>query len=459
MQDDFYQKQRAFLKKSKDYETLYEKWDYYIAFIERGLKLVKKTGYLSYIISNSYNTSKSSKKSKEFIDKNFYLKQLDFFKNMEVFKGVGVESLIITVKNEKTDELTKRIVHKDSFENISILKYTNDIKKIYKSEDPLDLDNNFEDTSLLGDICFISKGMVLNADEKVAKGEFKKSDLISDIKTEINIKPYIEGKDVRRYKINNIRYLEWDTNRVPSKISRPTFPELYIYPKLIRGKTNQGIYDDSGLVTNDSCYISVLYDSLKDVENRSISNSIKKWSEKSRNELEDISKNFDLKYIQAIMNSNLCKYYLNTIRTHRIEYYTSPDELKLMPIKNLDLEEQSEIGDYVENISNANVELANEINSFKKWLLRNYNISKLSKKLENYYELDFEDFLKEIKKKTKISQRKQQELLENEFNDSLKVINNLQNKISDLDKTINNIVYELYELTPKEIEIIEDSLK
>ena len=457
-QDDFYQKQREYLKNSDEYETLSQKWDYYIAFIEKGLKLLKKTGYLSYIISNSYNTSKASKKSKEFIDSNYHLKQLDFFKNMEVFKGVGVESLIITVKNEQSDELTKRIVHEDTFENISILKYTDDLAKIYKSEDPVELDEYFNDTTLLGDICFISVGMVLNANEKIAKGEFKKDDLISDVKTEINTKPYVEGKDIRRYKINNIKYLEYDTERVPHKIRRPTFPELYIYPKLIRGRTNQGIYDDTGLITNDSCFISVLYCSLKDVDNRSISNSIKKWSGKSREELEEISEKFDIKYIQAIMNSNLCKYYLNTIRSHRIEYYVMPDELKLMPIKNISSDEQKEYALYVEDISNANKELSNEINSFKKWLLRNYEIDKLSNKIENYYELEFDDFLKEIKKKVKIPQRKQQELLEDEFNNSLAIIRPLQDKISELDKTINNRVYELYEVSSTDIEIIEDYL-
>jgi len=459
LQDDFYQKQRAFLKESKDYETLYEKWDYYIAFIERGLKLLKKTGYLSYIISNSYNTSKASKKSKEYINNNYYLKQLDFFKNIEVFKGVGVESLIITVKNEKTDELTKRIVHENTFENMTLLKYTNDIINTYKTEDSLNLKNYFENTILLGDICFISKGMVLNSHEKIAKGEFKKDDLISEVKTEINTKPYVEGKNIRKYNINNIRYLEWNTERVPSRISRPTFPELYIHPKLIRSSTNQGIYDENGIVTNHSCYIFVPYYSLKDVDNRSISNSIKKWSDKSRDELEDISKNFDLKYIQAIMNSNLCKYYLNTIRSSRIEYYTSPDELKLMPIKNLDIDKQVEIGSYVEDIIHANMELSKEINSFKKWLFRNYNLDKLSKKLDSYYELDFEDFLKEMKKKVKIPLRKQQDLLEDEFNESLTIVKPLQDKIIELDETINNIVYELYELTPNDIEIIEDSLK
>ena len=460
LQDEFYQKQRKFLRESDDYETLYEKWDYYIAFIEKGLKIFKKGGFLSLIISNSYNTSKSSIKSKEFISDNFYLKQLDFFKDIEIFKGVGVESLILTVKNEKSTNPTKRILHKCDFNDTFLLNEVYELSEVYRPEDNLNLDENLKDTTLLGNICFISKGMVLNADEKKAKGEFKKNDLISNFETGHFVKKYVEGKDLRRYKVNRVRYLEWGTDRVPSKVSRPTFNELYECPKLIRGKTNQGIYDDSGLVTNDSCYISVLYKSLKNVENRSISNSIKKWSNKSREELEEISSKFDLKYLQSIMNSKFCKYYLNSIRTHRIEYYTSPDELKLMPIKNLTFENQSIFISLVEEIMDLNKKLSDEIYSFQKWLKRTFEIKNLSNKLEKYYELDFEEFLKEIKKKkVDIKQRKTQELLEEEFLGSLGLIQDLQRAIKETDEKINQLVYELYELTEEEINIIEESLK
>ena len=62
LQDEFYQNQRAWLWNSNDYETLYERWDYYIAFLEKGLKILNKNGLLSFIISNTYITSKSSKK-------------------------------------------------------------------------------------------------------------------------------------------------------------------------------------------------------------------------------------------------------------------------------------------------------------------------------------------------------------------------------------------------------------
>ena len=72
--------------------------------------------------------------------------------------------------------------------------------------------------------------MTLNANEKTAKGEFGKDDLISDIKTEINSKEYVEGKYLKSYQISAIKYLEWNTERVPKKIRRPTFPELYEHP-------------------------------------------------------------------------------------------------------------------------------------------------------------------------------------------------------------------------------------
>ena len=70
---------------------------------------------------------------------------------------------------------------------------------------------------------YISVGMVLNADEKKAKGQFKKDDLISELNENlINNKAYgescqyiIEGDmSVKKIEI----YLEWNTSRVPKKI-------------------------------------------------------------------------------------------------------------------------------------------------------------------------------------------------------------------------------------------------
>ena len=341
-EDAEYQKQRELLERMGEYQTLYEKWDLFTAFIERSLKLLRKGGMFSYIVSNSFNTSKFADKSKKFILENYCLRQIDFFKNIKVFKGVGIENVILTVMKpeEKRRENTRRILHTGSFENIEELEPSSDVNKIFRISPEIDFGNAFENTELLGNICFISVGMVLNADEKKAKGEFSKDDLISDKPTKINKKPYVEAKYIGRYKINKVKYLEWDTDRCPAKIRRPTFPELYIHPKIIRGATVDGTYDESGLVCNHSINVMVRYNSLKSVSNRSIENSIKKWTGKTRKELEEISRNFDLKYILAILNSKFAKFYLNTIRRHRIEYYFYPDDFKRLPIKKIPLSSQ-----------------------------------------------------------------------------------------------------------------------
>ena len=457
LQDEFYQKQRSWLWNSKNYETLYERWDYYIAFLEKGLKILKKDGLLSFIISNTYVTSKSSKKSKEFIFNNYSFKQIDFFKNMQIFADAGVESLILTIENSKNNNICKRILHEDTFNNMHILKETDDLFKI---EETIDFNSKFNNTLLLGDICYISYGLRPNAHDKKAKGEFKAKDLISDTKNEINCKEYVEGKYLKPYKIEEIKYLEWNTDRVPNKIARPTFNELYEYPKIIRGTTTGAIFDNNKLLCNHSCSVIVQYHHLQGIENRSINNSVKKWTDKTREELELNSKKFDINYILAILNSKFAFNYLNSIRKHRIINYFYPDDLKKLPIKEINIEQQKKFSKLANSLTNDYKELSNEINSFHKWLNRTFNIDKLSKKIKNYYELDFEDFLKEIKKKkVDITKRKTQELLENEFNESISIIKPLQNEIQEIENKINQLVYELYDLTAEDITIIENSFK
>ena len=73
-----------------------------------------------------------------------------------------------------------------------------------------------------------------------------------------------------------------------------------------------------------------------------------------------------------------------------------------------------------------------------------YNIKKFSKKIDKYYELSFDEFLTELKKKkVDIKLRKIQELLKNEFQESIKVINPLLQQIKETDREIDKMVYSL----------------
>ena len=73
---------------------------------------------------------------------------------------------------------------------------------------------------------------------------------------------------------------------------------------------------------------------------------------------------------------------------------------------------------------------------------------------------DFDQFLEVLKKSKKKlsidpSERKKQELLEQQFNKSMSVLGPVKAKIDATDELIDEIVYRLYGLTKEEMEIVK----
>ena len=97
---------------------------------------------------------------------------------------------------------------------------------------------------------------------------------------------------------------------------------------------------------------------------------------------------------------------------------------------------------------------------------------KTSKKLQNWQELDFNEFIKELNKAIKATNK---ELLKEDkeampiltkkdefewlelFEENKKKAQDLQSQINQTEKEIDTMVYELYGLTQEEIEIVENS--
>ncbi|HAT81076.1 MAG TPA: hypothetical protein DCS17_06715, partial [Flavobacterium sp.] len=187
--------------------------------------------------------------------------------------------------------------------------------------------------NILGDFCYLSVGMVLNADEKSAKGEFSKDDLLSDTYNEKNCRKYLDAKDIERYNVKKIRYLEYNTERVPDKLRRPTFRELYEQPKLMFNRLgNLQVYFDENTkyLHSDSMFSAVLWKDLNGINNKSISASVKRYSRFGRNEMEKLSKEVDLKYLLGILNSKYTSVLLSNLRGG--DYHIYPEHLRNMPI-------------------------------------------------------------------------------------------------------------------------------
>ena len=211
--------------------------------------------------------------------------------------------------------------------------------------------NRYANMNVLGDFCYISKGMVVNAHENVEKGAFKKEDLISKTWDEIHSWKYLEAKDIDKYQIKRIRYLEWNTSRCPNKLSRPTFRELYDCPKLIfncLGTINVTADENEHFLHNHSIYCAVLWKELKGVSNKSISSSIKKFSIHSRAAMEALSDKVNLLYLLGVLNSFKAEQLLADQRGG--DYHIYPEHIRNLPIPLPDKERQDAIGNIAKEI-------------------------------------------------------------------------------------------------------------
>ncbi len=474
LEDRQYQKERKWI--TAHYEFLYEKWDLMTAFYEQALKkLLKQGGSFAFISSNAINTSKYAEKLQKWMCENFDIRSIDYFENIEVFKGVGVIPTIISVKKAPPTNKVKKIYHKDDFEAITseIIDLEGIVNRKAKIFRQVYEDIQLKTTTvLLNNICYISKGMVINADEVADKRAFGKDDILSLKKTNLHTLPIVEGKDLKRYEIERVKYLEWGTDRVPSKLSRPTFPDLYTGEKILRGMVTGGVYDNTGITCNHGVIVFKRFIDLKNVNERSITISISKnhlaeENNKSaadiaqkRQELEGISNNFDLKYILALINSKYAYWYLNNYRRHRLENYFYPDDFRNFPVPDIPLAAQKP---FIEKVSILLAEGKKLQKLQQAWFtLMPAKIRPkraLTKKLESWYLLDFNSFLAEMQKvgiqlgKSYYKQRRQ---LQEDFEFAQPEAKAVYDILVQTDQEIDNLVYKLYNLSAKEIAQIED---
>ncbi|HEC1747224.1 TPA: Eco57I restriction-modification methylase domain-containing protein, partial [Campylobacter lari] len=390
--------QRQTIADLKKYKSLYQKWDLYIPFIELGIsELCKENAICAMIIPYPFTNQLYAKPSRDMITTKFNLYELTDLQDVKVFDNAVVTNCIVFISKNK---FQNNITISGIDENLQIRAFLD------KTRDNLIQDkktlvfnttsqernvDRHRDLNILGDFCYISYGLRPNSDEKTAKGEFKKDDLISNTKDKIHCKEYIEAKDIEKYTIKRIRYLEYNTPRSPSKLSRPTFPQLYENEKIMvntLGNINC-IFDTNNIIHNHSLTSCVLWKNLKGVENKSISGSIKKFSRFSRDELEKLSLDMNLKYILGILNSEYANILLTNIRGDAKNIY--PEYIRNIPIP---------------KINSKNEKLANKL-------------------------ISLVDEILNLKERDKNTNTKTQE-----------------------DK-INSIVYKLYNLSEEEIKIIE----
>jgi hypothetical protein len=354
---------RAQLKSAKIYKTLHEKWDLYIPFLERAYQLLQPGGQMVFIIPDAYNAAKYAAKSHEFFLQNTRIERIDFCSEIDLFDA-GVNNTILHFEKgappaDHWPVRVRRWGKRDEFDDNQQVLNTSRQEEFLESLFRLDGQAKSENESRfvkLGAICYVSVGMAIHADEKKAQGLFKAEDLVSEVQDKKHPKPYIEGKDIVRWGVQRIRYLEYGSKRAPSMFRRPTFIELHESPEKLMafrmcGDNISVTYDSQQLMSNHTVILCVPWHFLKGVTNKSIKKAAEykhQNPEGDREQREKLSQDFLLHYVLAVMNSGFAKQFLHKIRQSKIDIY--PDEWKQLPIAPLPLEEQKPFVALVEDI-------------------------------------------------------------------------------------------------------------
>lgn len=151
------------------------------------------------------------------------------------------------------------------------------------------------------------------------------------------------------------KWLEWGTERAPALFTSTTFPELYeAAARLISADMAAGVetlkvsYDDRHLHHNQSAWSFVLWHDLAGVRNRSIKRKARYRDEKpqrpalpQREELEETSRRFSVKFLLGVMNSTVARDFLMANRRSNIHLY--PDDWKKLPIPDVSPAQQAPV--------------------------------------------------------------------------------------------------------------------
>ncbi len=362
---DEHLKMRQKIEDSNQYETLWEKWDLYIPFIERSYKLLKPEGFTTLIVSDAYCHSKYAQKSQNWFLKNSRILRLDFFSKIKIFDA-GVRN--ITYLFQKVDgsrQQPERRVHNPEVGAVTLLPTDEQCNLTYRAFFPEDinLQQFLTPTVALSDICYISYGLTPSSNEKTAKGEFTTSDLVADKKDELHCKPFVEGKHLDYWLPVMNLWLEYGSDRAPSQFRRPTFPEMYTVGEKILAQRSPGpdpkvCYDNQYLIFTPSSVGFILWHSLSGIRNRSIKKLTRYSDEKprrpdlpQREELENTSRRFAVKFLLGVMNSTAARDFLRAHRRSNIHLY--PDDWKQLPIPDVSPEQQEPIIELVDQILDA----------------------------------------------------------------------------------------------------------
>lgn len=443
----------------ENYQTYTGVADLYVYFFEKGMELLKDDGYLGFICSNKYTRANYGKKLRKYL-LDYNIVNYNDYTGKKVFEDATVDpSVIIINKNKNKQDI---LINNDFYMDQNRL---NDGSWSFEHPEVLNLRDKIKNKgTLIKDIDEISinRGITTGFNEAFIIDEATKKELINkDPKNNEIIKPVLRGRDIEKWNIkqDNI-YLIVSKNGIDIPTEYPAiFDYLSNYEENLKKRYDQGNfwYNLRNCAYYDDFEKPKLIYSEMGKETSFCLDFEKYFSLDTAYILTSVDIN--LYYLIVLLNSKLINWYFKQISSKLGEgaIRFKKTYMEQISICKWSQEEQKPLIDLAIKVIQLNKDLNQEISSFYNYMELEFGIQRLNKKLNNFHELSFEDFYKEIKKQNKNINSKDLNKLKTEFESVFKEINdNLKVEIAIIEKEINELVYKLYDLTDEEIAIIEN---
>jgi type I restriction-modification system DNA methylase subunit len=413
-------------------------YDLYKFFMEKSINLVNKIGLIGMIVPNTFLSAESYSNLRKIIIDNTNIKEI-YDLGLGVFNNVIVESIIYILSKQNIGSDTNikiqrtRNIDIDTPEKeykINLINSDNQGNEynIYLNTEVKKIINKINiDFTKLSNICYVTVGINTG---------YIKDDLTSDFKKDTRYHKMLNGKNIGRYTVSwSGEWILYDKDFVKSFGDKGrSLPQEYIFSndKILIQRTRRG------LKRKLICYLDLdKYYNLNRLSNVVLTN-----------------KDFDIKYIYVLLNSELMDFYFNNVFN---EYEVKPVHLSQLPIKILSLNMQQPFIEKADKMLSLNKQLQETKQNFTNEL----KLEKLTKKLQNFEELTFEEFIAEytkslkLKFSDKLAERNFKQEWQAIFENDKTLTCNLKTEIAKTDKEIDKMVYELYGLSDEEIGIVE----
>lgn len=409
------------------------KIDLFHLFFQLGINILKDESYLSYITPSTLLYNFYAENLREWVSQKSEILKIAVAKE-KVFEDADVHTAVYVLKKtsnhtknnftEFTTQLENVLNNGAKYNRISQQDLSLTPGKVWNlliEEKNINILRKIGSKQNLGSISKINRGLITGDRTKY----------FSNSKLSDKYVPILTGSDISRY-FSNI-------------------PIEYVFFE--KPKTAGGCWDsDVHLAKHKIC--------IRQIGFQPTASLIFEPFAITGNLFSIITNNLDFeKYLLGIINSNAVKYYWQIMFN---DFKTSFPQVTLfnlsnIPIPNSSIQEQKLVSIHTEKQLNLNNDLNIHSQKFQRTIQRKFELEDLPKRLQDWYNLSYSEFIKELaKKKIKLSLSDEAEW-EDYFTQESKKALDLKAQIDATDKAIDAMVYELYGLTKEEVEIVEKS--